>query len=730
MRVTSSGGGPRSSSAASEGIPGDVLRDGAPVARHGASFGRRRFLGLAAGCGAGAVLGARAWGANPGPGEGWYERAFYLVHLDHHTTDKHAVGAAADPAETDRLIALSRPDVIQIHAKGNPGWTTYPTKVGHAPPKLSRDVLAVWRDIARRRGYAWSIYYNFGRDGVIMRDRPEWNRVDAGGRLRENALCYHTGVAEGYLWPMIEEEMERYGPDAFWFDGSCFTVATCYCAKCRERFRGETGLDAPTGPGDKGWDEFKEMHRAIYREVVKATFERIRRRNPGCRVTFNWAYGLHMAEEPPGFVDHLTGDTGNSVDRLSAEAHWYDSQPKPFDLMTTGHYVGEAGAFPKPAGQIEQEMAIIAANGGRYHLWDNPTPESGLVPERHEFFGRVVAPFLRARQPWCLGTRRVPAVSVLHTSTHHYAATRNSPSCFPNGSVVSRTLRGASEALVRAHADYELISRERLLRGEIGTGVLIAEDLAGAKKDEVAALRAFAESGGTLLLTGGGLRLDGLAELGGLSAAGAMPAGSVWWAKAQGGDLPMGIPLWRSAPKQDLGVTTVMAAECGGESLALVTRRPIGGGSVVAVLVPVFSLVDPKERPSPGLEPFRAWLLDLVAPRAMRPVTTDAPPTVEMVLRRRDGQSILHLVNRAEGSREKFPGKHVHWKITGIPEVAECRVSLRLASRPSSVVAQPGGLEIKGWAFDGGMLQFRCPRFAIHQMVVVSEESAGQSPAA
>lgn len=641
------------------------------------------------------------------------------MHLDHHTTDKAAVGAGADPGETERLIARSDPDVIQIHAKGNPGWTTYPTQIGHTPPRLARDVLAVWRDIARRRGYAWSIYYNFGRDGVIMRAKPEWNRVDAKGVPRENALCYHTGVAEAYLWPMIEEEMARYEPDAFWFDGSCFTVATCYCAKCRERFQRETGLDVPRRPDDKGWDEFKEMHRQIYREIVRATFERIKRRDSKCRVTFNWAYGLHMAEEPPDFVDHLTGDTGNAVDHLSVEAHWYDSQPKPFDLMTTGHCVSGGPVSPKPAGQIEQEMAIIIANGGRYHLWDNPTPESALVAGRHGFFGEVVAPFLRARQPWCLGTGRVPAVSVLHTSTHHFAATRDSPSCFPSGSRVSSTLRGASEALVRAHADYELISRERLLRGEIGTGILLVEDLAGVRPDEIAAMAAFVEKGGTLLLTGGGLRWEGLAALAGVSRAEADPVRGPWIAKTERADFTLALPLWRAAPQTDRGTRTMISAEAGAGPCVLVARRDVGKGAVVSVMTSVFSLPDPKAPPSPGLGDLRAWLLEAIAPSEARPVVVDAPGTVEVVLRRRDRQSILHLVNRAEGTREKFPGKHIHWRITDIPRAPGCRVSMRIPSRPATVIAQPGNHTIEGWEFEGGILRFRCPGFAIHQMVVV-----------
>ena len=168
------------------------------------------------------------------PAGNWYEESFYLLHEDHHTSGGREVGRDADLRETSRLVALSRPDVIQIHAKGIPGWTTYPTAVGHAPPKLVGDVLGIWRDCARQGGYRFSVYFNLGRDGEIMTRRPEWNRVRADGKPWDRALCYHSGVAEGYLWPMIREIIEGYRPDGFWFDGSCFTVRVCYCPKCRQ----------------------------------------------------------------------------------------------------------------------------------------------------------------------------------------------------------------------------------------------------------------------------------------------------------------------------------------------------------------------------------------------------------------------------------------------------------------------------------------------------------------
>ncbi|NOX53822.1 MAG: hypothetical protein GXP27_05175, partial [Planctomycetes bacterium] len=110
--------------------------------------------------------------------ENWYTNSFFLLHEDHHTTDRYEVGRDADPQQTARLVNLAGPDVIQIHAKGNPGWTTYPTQVGFTPPKLRRDVLQVWRDVADKYGYPFSVYYNIGRDGEIMKRHPDWNRSD------------------------------------------------------------------------------------------------------------------------------------------------------------------------------------------------------------------------------------------------------------------------------------------------------------------------------------------------------------------------------------------------------------------------------------------------------------------------------------------------------------------------------------------------------------------------
>jgi hypothetical protein len=93
----------------------------------------------------GLAFGTLGQGTEPAsqPPSHWYARSFYLLHLDHHANAAMEVGRDADPTETARLLSLSKPDVIQIHAKGNPGWTTCPTRIGYTPPKLVGNIAVL-----------------------------------------------------------------------------------------------------------------------------------------------------------------------------------------------------------------------------------------------------------------------------------------------------------------------------------------------------------------------------------------------------------------------------------------------------------------------------------------------------------------------------------------------------------------------------------------------------------
>ena len=655
--------------------------------------------------------------------DNWYTESFWLLHEDHHTTGVHEVGRDADLEETSRLVGLVKPDMIQIHAKGNPGWTTYPSKIGHTPPKLAKDVLAIWRDVARRDGYHFSVYYNIGRDGEIMRRRPEWNRMYPDGSPVDRALCYHSGVAEGYLWPMIREIMVGYQPDGFWFDGSCFTIRQCYCPKCKERFRKEHDMDAPEKPTDPGWAKYHEMQRQIYREFITGTCREIHKIDPDCLVSVNWAYSIRMPEKPDPGIAYLTGDIGNHMEGLSAEAHWYDSIGVPFDLMTqvnTLQPTDEAGSRmtmrPKPRPQIEREMAIIIANGGRFNAWDNPTPESGLVPERFEFMSEVMTPFLRSRQPWCEKTERLADVSLLHSAAIHYAVTESAGTSFTKR---NNRLDGASWLLPKLHLNYEMMPDWRLGSGDVGSPLVIVEHPKGMKKKTADDLLKYVREGGSLLLTGMGITQDKrFADLFGVKVLSGPKGPEDLAVDCDGAAHEFDHWLFKIEATAAETLLNVRGAD--GENYPLLTRYGLGEGQLYNVTLPLLTSHGKQAVPAPVLEEIFELVLSRRLPSSRRLLDTDAPETVEVVLRRQGERRIVHLVNMAPGERELHrSGKRAYPLIKSLPPVPECSVSVRLPGRPKCVKLQPQDELLESWEYEGGRVTIEVPGFGVHQMVVI-----------
>ena len=655
------------------------------------------------------------------------------MHEDHHTTDRYEVGRDADPQQTARWVNLAGPDVIQIHAKGNPGWTTYPTQVGFTPPKLRRDVLQVWRDIADKYRYPFSVYYNIGRDGEIMKRHPDWNRSDVNGNEIDRALCYHSGVAERYLWPMIREIMAKYHPDGWWFDGSCFTVRLCYCDRCQQRFRRETGAAPPRSRNDPNWSAYHEMQRQVYREFVHKTAAVIHEIDSDCRVAVNWAYSLRMPEKPDPGIAYLTGDIGNHVEGLSAAAHWYDGIGLPFDLMTQlntqhadkvpggttlreidGGSVKRGSFGPKPPVQLQQEMAIVVANGGRFWVWDDPTPESGLIEARYEYLARHVKPWLDQRRRWCLGTRRLPDVSLLNASEAHYALTDAAgTACF---SASDNRIAGAAFWLARLHLNYEMVGNWRLHEQDVRSGLLIVEHPKQLARKTVAAIAEYVRRGGTLLLTGMGVLSGGMPiqQLCGPSQVKGPQKAEELAIQCNGRESRARHYLFRF--QLDGAKPVMTATDAQDRTHPLLVRHRVGKGTAHYWATPLLTRHGPNKIPEPVLQA----VFEFVIPRSSRWVTTDAPNTVEIVLREQGHRRIVHLVNMAPGERQVFRGgRRTYVKISALPPVPECVVRVRVEQRPESVELQPQGEVSNRWTYRDGVVSVRVPSFQIHQIVVI-----------
>ena len=113
-------------------------------------------------------------------------------------------------------------------------------------------------------------------------------------------------------------------------------------------------------------------------------------------------------------------------------------------------------------------------------------------------------------------------------------------------------------------------------------------------------------------------------------------------------------------------------------------------------------------------------IFEQVLPSSQRLLATDAPETVEVVLRRQGDRQIVHLVNMAPGERGVYrSGTRSYPFIKSLPRVRECRVSIRRSERPASVRFQPEDKPVDEWDYQAERLTFVVPPFDVHQMVVI-----------
>jgi hypothetical protein len=101
-----------------------------------------------------------------------------------------------------------------------------------------------------------------------------------------------------------------------------------------------------------------------------------------------------------------------------------------------------------------------------------------------------------------------------------------------------------------------------------------------------------------------------------------------------------------------------------------------------------------------------------VVARVFQPmVEVSGAPAVEVVLRRKNGRLMLHLINTAGLTASS------DFQSSGyIPSVGPLRLSVKLPAAPSRVTVEPGARPVAGtWA--KGVWQGTLPKLAVHEIV-------------
>ena len=356
--------------------------------------------------------------------------SFLGIHFDFHAGPDCNGDRQEHHARDDRERSSTRcvPTTSRSTAKGIPGLSSYPTKVGNQAPGFVGDPAAALaagdRRARRRRSTCTTRASGIPRPSASI---PTGRAVNADGKTNGNATSFFSPYADQLLIPQLRELAGDYGVDGAWVDGECWASVPDYGERGAEGLpRGDrhpgrpaqarrTALVRVPRVQPRGLPQLPApLHRRGEADASRACSSAATGRSPTtcprpCRAPVDWISGDYSPED--------------SVNSARFSARYLARQGKPWDLMAWGFtHASPAGTArdQKSAVQLQREAAVGA--GARAAGSRRTSTRGATAPIREEQMPVMaeVAKFCRARQAVCHRAEPVPQVALLYSTAAHY----------------------------------------------------------------------------------------------------------------------------------------------------------------------------------------------------------------------------------------------------------------------------------------------------------------------
>ena len=664
---------------------------------------RRRFAALASSAPIVTSAVERAGEAAAAPRRKRREESYFGLHFDLHPNEKDTMlGRDVTPEMVGALLDAAKPDFVQYDSKGHPGWLGWPSQVGPSAPGIVKDSLAVWRAETARRGVALYIHFSGVWDSEAVRRHPEWARVPPGGKKEERQTSTFGPYVDRLMIPQLREAAAKYDLDGAWVDGECWATNPDYCEEALKRF----GKPAPHSAKDPYWLEWLEFNREQFRRYVRHYVEELHRSNPQFQVASNWLYSTMVPEKPALPVDFLSGDyLGNaSISTARLEARYLGQTGKPWDLMAWGFQQAGSNAIGhvhKPAVQLKQEASVVLAQSGGFQIYYVPT-RAGYFEPSHVQTMAEVGRFCRGVQQVSQGTVTVPQIGVVFSKETLY---RTSDKLFGGWGKASDPARGWLDLLIACQWSVDVLPDWKLAPVAAQYPLIVLPDWAEPGAEVARVLLDYVRGGGKLVVAGAG-NAALFAEAMGVKRKGE-PVNQP--AFLRGSVMGNATGLWQDI---DPGAAKVLAerypaldSRSGGQAAAVAAA--LGKGEVVLAPGPVGVVYA-----ATHAAPVRDFGKALVAPRFTPLVKVSAPPAVEVVLRRKNGRLLVHLLN---ATAMQVAGDFA--TVDFVPAVGPVRLNFG-NRKPGVVDLAPEGRALQPQAV-GGEWTVEIPRLEVHAVASV-----------
>ena len=662
--------------------------------------------------------------SSPSERTDWYRNAKMLIHFgDGVGASNFQAAEKSDYKQQIRdLILRTNATMLQYHAKSHTGYPQYPTDYGFINPKLKGlDMIRIWRDVTQEMGVKFWAYYNLGGSSAEAKAHPNWIQRKANGEhyKGESEMCFNSPYLEELVFPKVQELIQKYNVDGFWFDAGIWGKRICYCQYCTEEFKKQYGAEPPTGSSEPMWEEWKKFHRDSWERFSKQLGDFIHSLDSSVIYCPNYAYSQIQPEPPTEHVDVLSGDVGSTKRTLMVSfcARLFDTQRKPYDIMVSDHFRGINE--PKSLEYLEQELAVVRANGGITSVWTTTMNNAGISPYYIELLGKA-SDFITRRIEVFQHTQPVREVAILHSATSFY---QEGNEVWGSHSLYDR-LRGAHLAMIQGNYHCNIITEEFLAQDVDKYKLVIISNQPKLPNYLLEKVRSYVREGGNIIVTGksatsedskGNLRMELYDVLGvKLTRREPLKRGYIpWqgfpfliksdWYPVELTEASVAVPLlkdWNERDKEELPYPAA-------------TINQFGKGKAAYIATDIFT--DYYRRQHPAVLHFILDVVKLAYPNPL--IISNAPKRVEFSLRRKSDNLIVHLVNLSvdwdmsdEGARYS---EHV-------PSLGPIEVGIRCKQRPSDVriIPEDGRPE---WNWKKNRAWITIPNLHIHSAIVLED---------
>ena len=426
---------------------------------------------------------------------------YFGIHFDLHPKKSDtALGRDVTEENIRAFLRRVRPDYVQYDCVGVPGYSGYPTRIGWPAPGIVKDSLAVWRKVTREKRVALLIHYCVLWNQAAVEHHPDWAAVNAQGVREKTVLSIFSPFAEQLLIPQLKEAATLYDLDGAWMDADAWVARLDYSPAALAEWKRQTGKDAaPKSRTEPDWAEWKMFHRREFEKYLCRYVDAIHAHSPKFQIACNWMYSLVSGVWPVGSkVDYLSGDypKHSSTDEARAEARYFASNGKPWDLLAWGF--NKHGL--KSATQLKQEAAATIMQGGGWGIYYVPT-RSGQISDAIIKTVGEVADFCRARQAVCFRSTSVPQVALLQSAETYWDQADNTTfGCF--GARCREDTKGALFALLALHYSVDILAEHQLTPRLHEFPVVVIPDAYKLTDEFRRTLLDYVEAGGSLVLLG------------------------------------------------------------------------------------------------------------------------------------------------------------------------------------------------------------------------------------